>query len=683
MDPTNINVKNELNYAAQSLLPLDVFNDYSFVMIVNIGLKGKLLKVPHSLCNLLGYSEKELLEYSFEDIIFPKDYKKFKEECSKLVKKKAASFDIEARFKSKNGEKIWVNINCLAANDKSAKSSCYIANITNIRGRKFEEKNLIEVNKNLEKIINEQNARLADKHHELVDFVENAAIGLHWVGPDGIIQWANKFEMDLLGYSSEEYIGHPVSEFHADEHIIKDILMRLTNNETLNGYEARLRAKDGSVKTVLISSNVYRKNGKFIHTRCFTKDITDRKLFEHKLKEKEEALSESEKERRIEFQRMLNNLPAGAYTCDENGLITYYNERALQLWGRAPKLNDPVDRFCGSFRLYLGNEPIKHDESWMALALKNNRGFNDQEIRIQRPDGEFLTVMANANPIHDENGKLIGAINVLVDISDRKKLQESFRESEEKFQSIFKQASVGIAQFDLTGKFVLMNQKYCDIVGRPQSELLTMHLYDITHPDDLPNNKILFNNLIEKGEEFIIEKRYIKPDNSIAWIKKSVALIRDIHGKPMYVTAMCSDVTEQKIAETEREVARSTYQSLFESTLDGILIVDDRGKYVNLNESYAKMLRAPREELIGQDFSKFMPPDKLQDAIKQFSDLKDSNHPGRSEFPLLAVDGTIVEAEWISRSNFQPGLHFCVARDITERKISERKIFRNTHSEKL
>ena len=71
----------------------------------------------------------------------------------------------------------------------------------------------------------------------------------------------------------------------------------------------------------------------------------------------------------LRFRGLLEKLPAGAYTCDPDGLITYFNQHAAQLWGRAPKLNDPVDRFCGSFKLYaIDGSPISHYECWMALA---------------------------------------------------------------------------------------------------------------------------------------------------------------------------------------------------------------------------------------------------------------------------------------------------------------------------
>jgi PAS domain S-box-containing protein len=111
-------------------------------------------------------------------------------------------------------------------------------------------------------------------NEELSDFIENAALPLHRVDGNGIIIWANQAELSALGYSKEEYIGQPVARFHADESVIEDILSRLINNETLHNYKARLKCKDGSIKHVLISSNVLREEGKFIHTRCYTRDIT-------------------------------------------------------------------------------------------------------------------------------------------------------------------------------------------------------------------------------------------------------------------------------------------------------------------------------------------------------------------------------------------------------------------------
>src|SRR5215207_7807592 len=133
---------------------------------------------------------------------------------------------------------------------------------------------------------------LRRRERELADFIENASVGLHWVGADGTILWANQAELDLLGYAREEYIGREIIEFHADQDVIKDILRRLANRETLHNYEARLSCKDGSVRLVLINSNVMWEGDRFVHTRCFTRDITERKRAEEELRESKRQLEE-------------------------------------------------------------------------------------------------------------------------------------------------------------------------------------------------------------------------------------------------------------------------------------------------------------------------------------------------------------------------------------------------------
>ena len=129
-----------------------------------------------------------------------------------------------------------------------------------------------------------------------------------------------------------------------------------------------------------------------------------------------------------EFRRLLEKFPAGAYTCDATGLITYFNAKAVELWGRAPRVNDAIDRYCGSFRLFaVDGAPIAHDECWMALALRNAQEYNGHEIVIERPDGRRITALAHASPLRDEHGRVYGAVNMLVDISERKAAEEVLR----------------------------------------------------------------------------------------------------------------------------------------------------------------------------------------------------------------------------------------------------------------
>ena len=104
------------------------------------------------------------------------------------------------------------------------------------------------------------------------DLLMNSSIGIHFVSSEGVVLYANQHELDLLGYDREEYVGHHVSEFQLDGDVLDDLMRRLVANEPLKNYPARVRGKLGT-KYMLYNSNVYREDGHFVHTRCFSTDI--------------------------------------------------------------------------------------------------------------------------------------------------------------------------------------------------------------------------------------------------------------------------------------------------------------------------------------------------------------------------------------------------------------------------
>ena len=113
------------------------------------------------------------------------------------------------------------------------------------------------------------------REREFADIVENAAEGLHQVGADGTILWANKAELQMLGYRWEEYVGHHITRFHADADVVDAMMAKLAAGETVVDLPARLRCKDGSIRHVVIRSNACFEDGRLRYTRCSTRDTTE------------------------------------------------------------------------------------------------------------------------------------------------------------------------------------------------------------------------------------------------------------------------------------------------------------------------------------------------------------------------------------------------------------------------
>ena len=144
-------------------------------------------------------------------------------------------------------------------------------------------------------------------------------------------------------------------------------------------------------------------------------------------------LSGAKSETDREFHNLLDVLPAAAYTCDTDGLITFFNRHAVNVWGREPALNSAADRYCGSFKLYTSDgAPIRQEECWMARALLENREYNGCEIVVERPDGSRRTALAHANPFRDRRGAARGAVNVLVDITVQKQAETVLRQADQR-----------------------------------------------------------------------------------------------------------------------------------------------------------------------------------------------------------------------------------------------------------
>jgi two-component system, chemotaxis family, CheB/CheR fusion protein len=144
-----------------------------------------------------------------------------------------------------------------------------------------------------------------------------------------------------------------------------------------------------------------------------------------------------------------------------------------------------------------------------------------------------------------------GVVMTFVDISARKKADVALQVSEERFSAIVKQATVGVAETDLSGRFVLTNTRYRQVVGRSEEELLALRLHDIVHPEDVQSNLDLFDRLIADGRAFETEMRLVRPDGTPVWIHSNVSLLVGPDRKPHRVLTVTLEIGERKRAEKQ------------------------------------------------------------------------------------------------------------------------------------
>ena len=253
----------------------------------------------------------------------------------------------------------------------------------------------------------EQTLRASEE--ELSDFFENASVGLHWIDADGRILRANRTELEMLGYAADEYVGHPVTEFHADRPVVDELLDRLARGETVRDYAARLRCRNGSIRHVLISSNARWERGRFAHSRCVVLDVTDR----HRADE-------------------VRGLLAAVVESTEDAVITKSLEGDILSWnaGARAMLGYDAEQVVGRQVNVIIPESRRAEELEILERIKEAKRVAPFETQRIARDGRIIDVSLTVSPIRGEHGHIIGASSIARDIGQRKALERSLRDSD-------------------------------------------------------------------------------------------------------------------------------------------------------------------------------------------------------------------------------------------------------------
>lgn len=310
----------------------------------------------------------------------------------------------------------------------------------------------------------------------LEDFFENGTVGLHLVGGDGVILKANRAELSMLGYEAEEYVGHPIADFHADRHVIDDILSRLGRGETLDKYPARLKRKDGGIREVLISSSALFRDGAFVHTRCFTVDVTEQRAAESSYRETEARL-----------RALSENLPNGmiyqiAVSQDGARKFTYVSNGCERLHGvSADEAKSDPDALYG----------LIHPDDLAGLmaaeqaALAAGSAF-DHEVRMRRREGAYRWYRLTSAHRTVAGGDTLWD-GIQVDIDNRKQAEQGLRGSEAYLRNLLDSTAEAFYAVDTDGTTTLCNRAFLNMLGFEREEdAVGRKLHDVihhSHPD--------------------------------------------------------------------------------------------------------------------------------------------------------------------------------------------------------
>lgn len=220
----------------------------------------------------------------------------------------------------------------------------------------------------------------------------------------------------------------------------------------------------------------------------------------------------------------------------------------------------------------------------------SNPGPRDCEYRMRHVDGHEVHVRDLRSPIVADRGHVVGMRGIFVDISAHKASEGALEDSEARFRSTFEQASVGMALCAVSGGFIRVNRRYCDISGYTEAELLGFDFRDITHPDDIERNERLLDELVlGNSETYSIEKRLRRAHGEFVWVHLTMSLVQSRRGATGQFMEVIEDITARKHAEQELRESEQRLRTIMSAMREGVIMRDGAGQVIIANDAARRM----------------------------------------------------------------------------------------------
>jgi PAS domain S-box-containing protein len=496
------------------------------------------------------------------------------------------------------------------------------------------------------------------RYVDLYDFAPIAYVSFDRAGR---IEEVNLAATELLGESRDLIIGRPFALYVADlDLLLKHLLLCRTSQQEVK-TELLLKNKQGQqIPAVLLSNPVSSttKNLALLYQTAII-DLRDLKTAEAKLRTSEQR-----------YKTLFDLIPVAVYTCDADGIIQEYNRRAVELWGSDPGRNGEEPRFCGSLKLYYPDgRPMPHEECPMARALRGEKlTRKDLEIVIGRPDGKKRDVIPAPKIVTDERGKIIGAINCLFDITERKQTEKAAL----RLAAVVESSHDAIAVKTLNGIITDWNRGAERIFGYKPKEIIGKSVLTLI-PKGRQNEEQKILRTIRRGESLDhYETVRRRKDGKLIDVALTISPIKGPNGEILGVSKIARDITKQKrTAQRLAEQAR-----LLDLSSDAIIVRDRQDRIVYWNRGAEEVYGFRTDEAVGKITHELLRTEHPENLKRIRKRLERSNY-WSGELVHTRKDGKAITvfSRWsLDRdASGRPASILETNTDITARKRSEQQ----------
>jgi len=307
-----------------------------------------------------------------------------------------------------------------------------------------------------------------------------------------------------------------------------------------------------------------------------------------------------------EFQhRVLDHLFAFVGVLRPDGTLVDANRAPLDAAGI--RLEDVQGRKFWDCHWWNYAEAVQ-DQLRVAVARTAAGETCRYDVEVRLAGDARITIDFMLAPMRDAEGRITHLIPSAIDISARKAADAALRASEARHRALLEEAPVGIAEVGLDGRFIEVNRRLLEIVGRSRSELLALTFQDITHADDLDVDVHEMQRLLA-GETsgYTLDKRYLRKDGAVVWVRLTGTVVRDAAGLPNHFVAVVEDIGERRAIEQARRHSEALFREVVELAPSGLLMVDGDGRVVLVNEAAVRMFGYGRDEMIGRSVETLVP----------------------------------------------------------------------------